>query len=309
MVRASVAAVVLRKMRPSDAPPAAVLLAPSMAWSPLLVQSTFGLGHPLVSEVMTEGGQVVGVAHLVSGVPGVPDDLVMLRLAVAEACRGRGFGRMLWQRVLDRLPARTGIVSRASAGDDESPAVAAGWGFRAVNTTLLQRRELTDPESPACAPVADMMLEVRRGRLVGAVHHRVRALMAAGSVPDVPLASYLDPEASGAGDETEPTMSITAAQPGEVIAVFAVAGGADVGYTVAFVDGPGWHIADTAVLPGWRRRGVAAWVKTELTRLAVRDGAQWLSTHNDAANAPILALNRASGFRVSARSVSLRRAP
>jgi mycothiol synthase len=296
-------------MRSADMPAAGVLLAPVMGWWPALVRSTFGLGHEVVSEVVFEGDDVVGVVHLVSGMPGLPDGVLSLRLAVAEQARGAGIGAVLWQRVLDVLPSGATVSARAPADDLRSLAIAARWGFKEVNTTLYQSRELTAQALPVPVPVPNASLEIERGNLAGALYDRVAAAMSAGSALDVPIATDIDPDGMSGAFSTEPTMSIIAAQPGEVVAVFAAADDVDVGYSIAMVRESGWHIADTAVVPAWRRRGVAAWVKNELARLAAQDGAEWLTTHNDGDNTPILALNEASGFHVLRRIVALRRAP
>jgi GNAT superfamily N-acetyltransferase len=211
--------------------------------------------------------------------------------------------------VLDALPAGATVVGRAPEDDVRSLAVAARWGFRPVNTTLYQRCELTAQPLPVPASVANASLEVVRGRLVNGLADRVARVMAAGSALDVPVATYLDPDGTTGAFSTEPTLSLIAAQPGEVVVVFAVAERVDVGFSIAFVEDCGWHVADTAVVPAWRRRGVASWVKAEVGLLAAREDAQWLTTHNDADNAPILALNETTGFRVLRRIAVLRREP
>lgn len=292
-----------------DLPAAASLLAPVMGWSPTMVEATFQLGHEVIAEMVAHGDELAGVVHVVRGMPGLPDHVFMLRLVVAEAARGRGLGTLLWQRVLDALPAGATVVARTPADDVRALAIAARWGFRPVNTMLYQRCELSVESLPTAAPVANASIEALRGRLVDGLADRVTAIMAAGSVLDIRVPTYLDPDGASQAFSAEPTLSIIAAQPGEVVAVFAVADGVDIGYSIAFVEDLGWHIADTAVIPAWRRRGVATWVKAELALLAARDGAHWLTTHNDADNVPILTLNDANGFRVLRRIVALRREP
>lgn len=299
----------LRRMGPSDASVAAHLLADSMAWSESMVESTFALGRTVVSEVMSVRTEIVGVVHLVAGMPGIPDDVVLLRLAVASGSRQRGLGRILWERVLETLPRDVTVSSRTSATDAYSLVVGEHWGFRPVGTTLFQRRELNHDAVTTPSSVPGVTFEIVRGRLVGGLDKRMRSVMATAGIPEVELATYADSDVPDGSNWAEPTMSLVAAQPGDVIAVLAVEGGVDIGYTLAFVDEPGWHIADTAVVPSWRRRGVASWVKGELAQLAVREGVPWMTTHNDAANGPILALNDANGFRTSTRAVSLRRTP
>jgi mycothiol synthase len=296
-------------MQPADLPAAGVLLAPVMGWWPSLVHSTFGLGREVVSEVVVEGDDVVGVVHLVSGMPGLPDGVLSLRLAVAEEARGAGIGAALWQRALDVMPSGSTVSGRAPADDVRSLAIAARWGFKAIGTTLYQSRELTAQPLPVPVPVPRASLEVERGKLEGELYGRVGAAMSAGSALDVPIATNVDPDGTSGAFSNEPTMSIMAAQPGEVVAVFAVAEDVDVGYSIAIVRESGWHVGDTAVVPAWRRRGVAAWVKSELARLAAEDGANSLTTHNDGDNTPILALNEASGFHVLRRIVALQREP
>jgi GNAT superfamily N-acetyltransferase len=299
----------LRAMRSQDLPAAASLLAPVMGWSPPMVQSTFGLGDTVVSEVVSDRDQLVGVVHVVTRMPGVPDGMFLLRMVVAEAARGRGLGSLLWQRMLDALPAGAIVAGRAPADDSRSLAIVARWRFTPAGTTLYQRRELTAQSQRVPPPMAKVSLEVERGRLTGALLDRVAAVMATANVLEVPVATFLDPDATSGEFSVEPTLSLIAAQPGEVVAVFAVADGLDVGYTIAFVEGSGWHIGDTGVAPAWRRRGVATWLKAEVSRLAAGDGAEWMTTHNDTDNVPILALNEATGFYALRRIVALRREP
>jgi len=53
----------------------------------------------------------------------------------------------------------------------------------------------------------------------------------------------------------------------------------------------------TGVLPAWRGRGVAQALKLLAIRQARQHGARYLRTHNDAQNAPMLAINRKLGYQ------------
>jgi GNAT superfamily N-acetyltransferase len=53
----------------------------------------------------------------------------------------------------------------------------------------------------------------------------------------------------------------------------------------------------TAVMPGWRGRGVATALKRATIRWAVEHGLEWLETGNDEANAPMRAVNARLGYQ------------
>ncbi len=53
----------------------------------------------------------------------------------------------------------------------------------------------------------------------------------------------------------------------------------------------------TGVLPEYRGRHIALALKLQTIRLARQLGAEYLRTHNDSQNAPILAINQKLGYR------------
>lgn len=76
----------------------------------------------------------------------------------------------------------------------------------------------------------------------------------------------------------------------------------------ALMSGPGFlYNSMTGVVREWRGRGLARWLKLHTIRSALERGAAELRTFNDAANEPILALNRSLGFRVVATEVRYRK--
>lgn len=80
--------------------------------------------NTVVAEVIAQGDELVGVVHLVKGMPGLPDDVLQLRLVVAEVACGRGLGTVLWQPYSTRFPREppwSGGHRKTTSGRSPSP--------------------------------------------------------------------------------------------------------------------------------------------------------------------------------------------
>ncbi|MEV5820617.1 GNAT family N-acetyltransferase [Micromonospora haikouensis] len=210
--------------------------------------------------------------------------------------RERGLGSALLTAALDHL-APLGIRRvRAWALDDALP-FARRHGFipgRELRYSALELRSVPPP--PPAAPGVRLLplADVGPEELYPAV--RAAAIDEPGDVP-VDAMSYqsfryeiwdnlgLDRQAS-----------TVAVADGEVVDG-KVTGGQVVAFSLVKRDGDRMWSDYTGTVPGHRGRGLARLVKTSALRRAAASGVRVAYTSNDAANAPMLAINQGLGYR------------
>jgi ribosomal protein S18 acetylase RimI-like enzyme len=228
------------------------------------------------------------------------DEGVIARLTVAEDCRGRGHGRALFAVMAPLVAERDPAVVEARVVDDDasSRAWAERRGFVVADHTIRSRLEAGafDPAAhePALASVAASGLRIEPPAIDEDRLYELYTTL----VRDVP--DNLDPPDR---EFFRKHMAI----PG-VLCLVATDGDRGVGMTVIEPVVPdGGHVGFTGVLPEYRGRHLARAMKAMASRLALDRGMRWITAVNNATNAPMLAVNRALGYRRLMGVLSMRR--
>jgi len=248
----------------------------------------------LVGEV---GGEIVAIGALIDVETG---DAVNARLVVARAHRGRGHGRTMAAALDELIAVRAPnfVDARVSDGDQDSRAWAERRGFRLHTHAIRSRLDLAgfDPSAHRTA-VARAEAAGVRFEPAGDMD-RLYELFArlAGDTPD---------------HEEPPDRDMFRRRVEDregFIAVVAVDGPAWVGAAIVVPQPPdgAWN-EYTGVLPERRGAGIATALKLLVAEETIRRGRAWIETINRAENAPMLAINRAFGYRPVAGVLFLRR--
>jgi GNAT superfamily N-acetyltransferase len=248
----------------------------------------------MVGEV---GGEIVAVGVLVDFETG---NAINARLVVDQAHRRRGYGRKM-SAALDKLIAErapTHVDARVSDRDQSSRRWAERRGFLLHNHAIRSRLNLR-----AYDPI------VHRSSVMRAEAAGFQFEMATDMDPLYELYARLVVDAP---DQDEPpdrdTFRRRVEARSDVIALVALHGAAWVGTAIVVPQGPdrSWN-EFTGVLPERRGAGIATALKVLAANEAADQSRAWIETINDAENAPMLAVNRALGYRPVASTLFLRR--
>jgi GNAT superfamily N-acetyltransferase len=226
-------------------------------------------------------------------------DGVGVRLVVDEAHRGRGYGRAmaaaLERAIAERAPAMVEV--RVVDGDRASREWAERRGFRVHHRMVRSYLHVDDFRPDRHRAVVERVeaagLRLERSSDEDRLYDLfARLIRDSPDAPEVPSRQWF---------------SRNAAQPG-VIHLVARDGATWAGMASSLPRGPhdAWN-GFTGVLPEYRGRGVARALKATLTAEVVRQGRRRIGTSNNAENAPMLAVNRALGYRVEAVVLFMRR--
>ena len=248
----------------------------------------------LVGEV---SGEIIAVGVLLDFEIG---NAINARLVVDVAHRGRGHGRTMCAALDDLIAERapTHVDARVSDGDESSRSWAERRGFRLHNHSIRSRLDLW-----AYDPL------VRGNAVTRAEAAGLRFEMATDMDHLYELYARLvvdEPDQDEPPDRDTFRRHIEARS--DVIALVALHGSEWVGTAIVVPQGPdgAWN-EFTGVLPDRRGAGIATALKVLVTNEAVGQGWAWIETINDAENAPMLAVNRALGYRPVAGTLFLRR--
>ena len=239
-----------------------------------------------------------------------------VRVTVDPACTGRGFGKLLYQRL--EVEARdlhaTELCTEVLEAHPRAARFATDRGFKVYNRRVESRLRLN---------------EIDPARVARGLDAHTDRLFASG----IRIASYrqlaLDPLAAprrlyalqadlwrdvpfGITGDDSTFEAFLAEELGDP--AFRAAG------TFVALDGPDWiglcmqsstdsHLLTTmtGVVQAWRRHGVAYWLKLHSVRYALETGVAEIRTFNDVANEGMLALNRRLGFTPVSTEVRLKK--
>lgn len=261
-----------------------------MAASPFLVSSEARVLHEmehvpgvLARYVVVAGGEVLGIARLRDDGQGGG---FRLMLQVRPDHRDRGVGRLLMDRML--AVADGGPVVAVVNGDDHSTAVAKHWGFdlereHAIFSVSPGRVEEagTAPAGLDVVPLSEVSCEA-----VWECHQSAVGDEPSGLTRPMPLEEYLLSEWEN---------PVHRADLGRAV----LDGGLVLSYTSMLVAGDRAWSSMTGTRPEHRGRGLATLVKQRSLNALAAAGVTTAWTGNDAANAPMLAVNERLGYRRS----------
>jgi GNAT superfamily N-acetyltransferase len=307
----------IRDLRPDDAAAVATLHAiVDPAWAP---PTEAGLRHWLETHPergrfrawVAEQNDVAGFAfahfHWTAATPGIG----WMWAGVHPDARGRGLGRALFAAAEEHLLEHGARKLETFALEDSAgERFAEARGFRRTRRELVQRLDPHDVDRAAAE-------RLERGKAeegfrvvpLAAASDRLQELHAvyAAAAADVPaddpevdlrLAEWErhdlgDPELSWEGS------AVVLAEDRPVALAFLLVN------PDAAVAGN----AMTGTLPDFRGRGLARLAKLATVRWAAENGIREVVTENDAENAPMLALNRSLGYRLTHVRAQLAREP
>lgn len=267
------------------------------AASPFLVSSEDAVLHDMEHDpatlarfVVVEDGAVIGLTRVRERPGGVPSVMVQ----VDPAHRGRGVGRLLFERV-HRVVGSTELTGIAN-GDARSLAVAAHWGFqpeREHRISGVDPRMLPEPV-PAPAGLRVVPLDEAGPEAVWACHQEAAADDPSGLTRQMPFEEFL---------ATQWRTPVHRPDLGRAV----VAGEAVLAHSqVDVADDRAWN-AMTGCLPDHRRRGLARLAKHHALSALASAGVTLCSTGNDGQNRPMLAVNDRLGYRPIGSTWSVRR--
>lgn len=243
-------------------------------------------------------GAIVAVA-MVHDTEMVAGDGVAARVIVDRQHRRSGAGAAMAaavERLLaERAPAA--VITQVDDDDRASRDWAERRGFRAAFRMIRSRLDLTafDPAPHRAdldrAEAAGLRVEVPGDR------DRLHALYST-LLRDVPEA--VEPIARDAFDRQLD-------EPGVVVLVLADGQSWVAQAAVRPIGDDGAWNAFTGVLPAYRGRGLARAIKVAAAIEAARAGRHWIETSNHDVNAPMLAVNRALGYRPVTTTLFMRR--
>jgi GNAT superfamily N-acetyltransferase len=225
-------------------------------------------------------------------------------VGVHAAARRTGMGAALLDRVESRLREAGEDVVEGWSDDEAGAGFAAARGYLRAREKPVSRLDLALAELPAPEPPAGVTLH----RLAD-VSHRLRELHAlaaecyadepggaAGAAGEMPFERWLE-EDMGVPDISHEG-SVVAEADGELVA-----------YAILLTDGASRGENDfTGTRRAYRNRGLARLVKLASLHWAREHGVREVWTGNDEENAPMLAVNRSLGYRVThTRSKHVRR--
>jgi len=249
-------------------------------------------------------GEAIGAA----GADVDPGDPAEVEISVLPAHRRRGVGTALAAAVHEALAGRAEVI-QAETYSEAGVAFALAQGMRLGNQ---EHRLLLDmPLDPAvltgvreaARPVAGIEVRTWRGacpeELVGD-WARLSTQMEA----DVPMGDLTRPASRSDVAQIRRNEQRMDAQGWTLVRALAYTGGTAVGYTEIFVNRHDPEIItqdDTLVDRAHRGRGIGRALKAanleNLVGVPEAGGSRWIQTYTALDNAPMLALNRAVGFR------------
>ncbi|MGP1674318.1 MAG: GNAT family N-acetyltransferase, partial [Candidatus Limnocylindrales bacterium] len=237
-----------------------------------------------------------------------PDyDALWATITVVASDRRRGIGSALLDALADhaRTAGKAYLHIPTSDARPEGAAFLAQRGFGVLDRDKVVRLDLHGVSAPTVGGPAGIIITTLADRpdLVAGVH-----AVAVEAFADIPTGD--EPMAAGdlaefrARDVDRPKVP----HDGFFVALDAVSG-AVVGYASLLLL-PGsttiaWHDM-TAVVRGWRGRGIAGALKRATIAWAVEHGLAMLETGNDEGNAPMRALNAKLGYRPAPDRVTMR---
>ena len=298
----------IRELRPGDMPALAALLAETEPEEP--PPTVVGLAHWIESKpprarfrgwVAEDDGAIVGTSVAELAWTTSARGVGFLVAEVAERARCRGLGSALYElaeRYLVEHAARK-LETYALAGSP-GERFAAKRGFRRTRTELMLR---LDPRAADVSRLPELEAEKRAEGFglvaLRAVLHRQRGLheVYAAACADIPAD---DPDDDIRFEDFD--RHVLRDPELDVDGSFVVVHGTRP-VALAFVAVRREHGVATSemtgTLPEFRGRGLARLVKLAAVRWACKTGIRELATENDGENAPMLALNRSLGYRVT----------
>ena len=237
--------------------------------------------------VAEDAGDVVGVGlgaiewHLAGG------ELAEVWVAVRPDRRGNGIGSVLCDAAEDHVR-RLGVNRVRTEALDDRFARARGYELESRNQIWEIDLESFDADAPRVEADLRTLGDLRdRARELYDLYIGVEFTMPRGeqwtgySFEEWELDTFRYPDLD---DET----SVVALVEGRMVACSLL---------LVSPDGEDAEVEVTGTLPDYRRRGLARACKVESMRRARARGVRRLMTDNDLTNEPMLALNRALGFR------------
>lgn len=256
------------------------------AASPWLVSTAAGVRHDLEHDpttlaryVVVEDGEVLGVTRVRRRAAEVS---VMVQ--VHPDHQGSGVGSLLFEQV--RRVAGDAPISTIVNGDDHAIAVARHWGLdllREFTVSAVDPRTVpTPPPAPPGLRVVD--LDEAGVEEVLACHNAAAADDPSGLTRQIPLEEY------AATQWRHPDHRLTVGRA-------VLDGAAVLSFASVYANGERAWNSMTGTLPSRRGSGLARLVKQHSLVALAAAGVTQCATGNDAANAPMLAVNGALGYR------------
>jgi GNAT superfamily N-acetyltransferase len=255
------------------------------------------------------GGAIVGAGKLTAepAFPGTASALV----AVHQDARGRGIGTELARQLDAHLKRHGGgTIATCAIRDDieRGREFAKRFGFAETNHNVGWRFDLAG-RADDLAALAAQAAETARVRILApgthaekdTVVHLIRDSLAGLPIPFGEEQGYeptRDPHLVPDGSLV--VLAEPRDEPGRVCGVSVLA---------PETDNAVWHIHFTGVVPGYRRRGVAAAVKTASMAAASQAGVRTITAVNDDTNTSIRRINEKLGMTATAGYWSLARQP
>lgn len=257
------------------------------AASPWLIASEASVLHELEHHpntlarfVVVEDGEVLGVSRLRRGTAGE----ARLMIQVDPAHQGTGVGGLL----LDRMRAVAGDVDLVGIvnGDEHSVAVAAHWGVGLEREYAIASVDPSTVPAPGRTPASLAVVPLTEAGVeaVWACHEAAAGDDPSGLTRQIPLAEF---------DATQWQEPTHADELGRAV----MSGGTVVAYGSVTVAGDRAWNSMTGTRPEHRGRGLARLAKQHSLVALAGAGVRRCFTGNDAANAPMLAVNEALGYR------------
>jgi GNAT superfamily N-acetyltransferase len=252
--------------------------------------------------VAEAGGRVVGRAEAAHNPWQFHPRKYQLRLEVDAAHRRQGVGGALLARTVDALRARDALLLRAVATEDDAEAVGflTRRGFREVWREIPSELDLAGFDgapfagraAPAGVAITTLADELARDPLVLRELYALHTCCNLGQqeldgITPPPFEEFVAGQVEG--PQAMPEAWFLARAGGVLVGMSSLERLPDAPDTLE----PGY----TAVHPAHRRRGIALALKLRAIAHARAHGYRALTTHSNAINTGMLALNTALGFR------------
>lgn len=246
--------------------------------------------------VVVEDGEVLGVMGVRRGAA----EELSVAVSVRLDHRGRGAGRLLFDRALRlvdqvaRHATLTGIVN----GDEDSMAVARHWGFVLEREHSLSSVDPRDVAAPGPAPGGLHVVPLTEAgpKAVWECHESAAPSDPSGLTRSIPFEEY--DVTQWRNPDHRPDLGRAVLDSGTVLS-----------YTSVLVAGDRAWTSMTGTRPESRGRGLATLAKQHSLNALAAAGVDNAWTGNDAANAPMLAVNERLGYRRSASTWGAVRRP
>jgi GNAT superfamily N-acetyltransferase len=275
----------IRQLRDADLPALTGLVRSLL---PTMVVTAAGLDHVRRWTdwwVAEEDGVIIGAARAGRG--------GRAWVGVDPAARRSGIGAGLLERVESRLRGSGEHLIEGWSDDDAGAGFAAARGYRRTREKPVSVLTIgEDRLAPLETPPGVRLLSLRDVRARLPELHRLAVRCYADEPGDDPASGEMPYERWLEEDMGVPDIE----QDGSMVAE---ADGRLVAYGILMTDGAGRGENDfTGTDPEYRNRGLARLVKLASIHWARAHGVREIWTGNDAENAPMLAVNRALGYRV-----------